>query len=111
MSTEAKKASKFQKGLCADIHHAFREVQSGDYAIVVHYAYAIKRDQNEWRMTQAAKKRGGTSQGSSSNKKRKWIAGPKNNIASKPQCNQCGRKHGTVPSKANRILPVWPRRA
>ena len=48
MSIEAKEATKFQRGLCADIRHAFGGTQSVDYAIVVQQAYAIKRDCDEW---------------------------------------------------------------
>ena len=47
MSTEAKKVAKFQRGLHADIRHAFGGTQSMDYATVVQRAYTIERDHKE----------------------------------------------------------------
>ena len=77
MSTKAKKAAKFQRGLRAAFLCAFRGTQSVDYATVVQRAYAIERDRKEWRMAQDAKKGAGTSQGTSNSKNRKWTIGPK----------------------------------
>jgi len=74
VSTEAKKAAKFQSGLRAEIRHAFGGVMSMEYATIVQRAYAIERDQNEWRATQATKNGANSNQGSANNKKRKWIA-------------------------------------
>ena len=71
VSTEAKKAAKFQRRLRADIRYTFGGVLSVDYAMVVQRAYATERDRNEWRVTQVTKKGTSTSQGSSNNKKRK----------------------------------------
>ena len=64
------------------------------YAMVVQRAYAIEQDCNEWRVTQAAKKGANSNQGSSNNKKRKWIANQGNKTEDSPPCGQCGRKHG-----------------
>ncbi|XP_052171561.1 uncharacterized protein LOC127787543 [Diospyros lotus] len=94
VSTEAKKAAKFQRGLRANIRHTFGGALSVDYATVVQRAYTIEWDRNEWRATQAAKKGTSTSQGSSNNKKKKWTVGQGNKIENNPQCGQCGRKHG-----------------
>ena len=63
-------------------------------ATVVQRAYAIERDSNERRATQAAKKGANSNQGSSNNKKRKWITNQGKKIEDSPPCGQCGRKHG-----------------
>ena len=86
VSTEARKAAKFQRGLRADIRHAFRGAMSVDYATVVQLAYAIERDRNEWRATQAAKKGASSNQGSFSNKKRKWTGNLGEQTEDKPPC-------------------------
>ena len=65
-----------------------------EYATVVQRAYAIERDHNEWRATQAAKKGANSNQGSSNNKKRKWTTNQGKKIEDSLPCNQCGRKHG-----------------
>ena len=46
-----------------------------DYATLVQRAYAIERDHKEQRMAQDAKKGASASQGTSSNKNRKWTVG------------------------------------
>ena len=51
VSTKAKKAAKFQRGLHMDIRHAFGGALSKDYATVVQGAYTIERDHNNWRVT------------------------------------------------------------
>ena len=94
MSTEAKKVAKFQRGLRADIRHAFGGALSAEYAMVVHRAYTIMWDRNEWRAIQARKKGANSNQGSSNNKKRKWSADQGKKTQNSPPCGQCGRKHG-----------------
>ena len=94
VSTEVRNAAKFQKGLRADIRHAFGGAMSVEYATVVQRAYAIERDRNEWRATQAAKKGANSNQGSSSNKKRKRIGNQGKQTEDHPPCAQYGKKHG-----------------
>ena len=53
ISIKEKKASKFQRGLCLEIRHAYGGVRVTYYPIVVQRAYAIKRDGGEWRTAQA----------------------------------------------------------
>ena len=94
VSTEARKAAKFQRGLRADIRHAFGGAMSVDYATIVQRAYAIERDRNEWRATQVAKKGANLNQGSSNNKKRKRTGNQGKQTEDHPPCDQCGKKHG-----------------
>ena len=49
VSTEARKAAKFQRGLRADIRHAFGGGTSVEYATVIQRVYAMERDLNEWK--------------------------------------------------------------
>ncbi|XP_052209206.1 uncharacterized protein LOC127812723 [Diospyros lotus] len=83
VSTEAKKASKFQRGPRADIRHAFGGVQCKEYAVAVQRAYVVERDRNEWRAIQASKKGAGSS---FNGKKGKWAAGQGHSQGKEPLC-------------------------
>ncbi|XP_052197315.1 uncharacterized protein LOC127804486 [Diospyros lotus] len=69
ISTEEKKASKFQQGLHLEIQHAYGGVRVTNYPIVMPRAYAIERDCGEWRGARAFFKGSKASQGSTSSKK------------------------------------------
>ena len=73
MSTEAKKAAKFQKGLQTDIWHALAGARILDCSTVVQRAYAIEQDKTELRNVQGVQKRTG-------NEKRKWEVRPTNGV-------------------------------
>ncbi|XP_052171556.1 anaphase-promoting complex subunit 6-like [Diospyros lotus] len=49
ISTEEKKASKFQRGLHLEIQHAYGNVRVTYYPTVVEVTYAIESDRGEWR--------------------------------------------------------------
>jgi len=73
VSTEVKKAAKFQRSLRANIRHALTGARILDYSTVVQRAYAIERDKTELQNVQGVKKE-------TSNKKRKWEARPTSRV-------------------------------
>ncbi|XP_052204027.1 uncharacterized protein LOC127809303 [Diospyros lotus] len=93
ISTEEKKASKVQRGLCPEIRHAYGGVRVTDYPTVVQRAYAIEHDRGEWRAAQALFRGSKASQGSTSGKKRRGEVGSSSETMKLPSCARCGKKH------------------
>ncbi|XP_052210463.1 uncharacterized protein LOC127813503 [Diospyros lotus] len=86
VSTEVKKAAKFQRGLRADIQHALAGTRILDYSTVVQRAYAIERDKIKLGNGQ------GTHKGTG-NKKKKWEARPSSGMVKVMPCGNCGKRH------------------
>lgn len=94
VSSEEMKAAKFQRGLRAEIRYALAGVRIPDFSTVIQRAYAIERDQNEFKNRQASRKGTEFSQGPSGSKKRKGDERVDGNVVSHLVCSNCGKKHG-----------------
>lgn len=94
VSSEDMKAAKFQRGLRAEIRYALAGARIPDFATIVQRAYAIEKDQNEFKTSQTSRKRIELSQGPSGNKKRKGEMRTDGNVVGPPACSICGKRHG-----------------
>ncbi|XP_052177626.1 uncharacterized protein LOC127791686 [Diospyros lotus] len=93
VSTEEKKATKFQRGLRVEIRYPLVGARITDYATLVERAYTIENERNELRMVQAASRGASASHGRGNGKKRKWETSSGKNASEIPPCKICGKKH------------------